>query len=40
MRESNLNTGAYNPNDVGLPGGGLAGWRGPLFSKLKSYASS
>lgn len=40
MRESNLNTGAFNPNDVGLPGGGLAGWRGPLFSKLKSYASN
>ena len=40
MRESNLNTGAYNPNDVGLPGGGLAGWRGPEFSKLKAYASS
>lgn len=40
MVESQLNPGAYNPNDIGLPGGGLAGFRGPLFSRLKSYTSN
>lgn len=38
--ESGLNTGAYNPDDVGLPGGGLGGWRGSAFSRLKSFANS
>ena len=40
VRESGLNTGAYNSNDVGLPGGGLAGFRGENFSKLKAYAKN
>lgn len=36
----NLNTGAYNSNDVGAPAGGLAGWRGENFTKLKKLAQS
>jgi hypothetical protein len=35
MAESSLNTGSLNSNDLGLPAGGLAGWRGSNFSKLK-----
>ena len=40
MAESSLNTGSINPNDLGLPAGGLAGWRGENFSKLKAFANS
>ena len=39
-RESGLNAGAYNSNDVGLPGGGLGGFRGENFSKLKAFAKN
>ena len=39
-RESRLDPGAYNSNDVGLPGGGIAGFRGENFSKLKAFANS
>lgn len=38
MAESSLNTGALNSNDLGLPAGGLAGWRGSNFSRLKQFA--
>lgn len=40
VRESSLNPSAYNPNDVGLPGGGIAGFRGENFSKLKVFAKN
>jgi hypothetical protein len=40
MAESSLNTGSINPNDLGLPAGGLAGWRGENFSKLKAFANN
>ena len=33
-------TGAYNGNDLGAPAGGLAGWRGESFTKLKKLAQS
>lgn len=40
ISESQLNPASYNPNDVGLPAGGIAGFRGSLFSKLKSYSKN
>lgn len=40
MAESSLNTGSLNSNDLGLPAGGLAGWRGSNFSRLKQFANS
>ena len=40
MAESRLNTGSLNSNDLGLPAGGLAGWRGSNFSKLKQFAKN
>ena len=36
----NLNTSAYNSNDVGAPAGGLAGWRGDNLTKLKKFAQN
>lgn len=38
--ESQFKTNAYNSNDVGKPGGGLAGFRGDELKALKTYANS
>lgn len=38
--ESSLNPATENPNDLGLPGGGIAGFRGSNFSALKNFANS
>jgi hypothetical protein len=36
--ESNLNPGAYNPNDVGKPAFGLAQWRASRYSELRMFS--
>lgn len=35
---ANLNPGAYNPNDRGMPSGGTAQWRGDRLRNLKEFA--
>ena len=38
--ESNLDPGAFNPNDVGQASGGIAQWRGQRLDELKAYSTS
>lgn len=38
--ESNLDPGAFNPNDVGQPAGGIAQWRGQRLDELKAYSAN
>lgn len=40
MAESSLNPSSFNGNDLGLPAGGIAGFRGSNFSRLKAFSGS